>query len=107
MKTHWLFILFFTRLALILNYYCPLNRKAVSPTSWKPEVGFAFYIGQAPTLVKIGLLRRRFRYLGKHFVQVCVRLVEKFFKIEVIHKYNPHHRGQPGETPSPFQCTLE
>lgn len=30
------------------NYYCPLNRKAVSPTSWKPEVGFAFYIGQAP-----------------------------------------------------------
>ena len=33
---------------LIVNYYCPLNRKAVSPTSWKPEVGFAFYIGQAP-----------------------------------------------------------
>lgn len=32
----------------ILYYYCPLNRKAVSPTSWKPEVGFAFYIGQAP-----------------------------------------------------------
>ena len=33
---------------LFVNYYCPLNRKAVSPTSWKPEVGFAFYIGQAP-----------------------------------------------------------
>ena len=38
----------FSKIGAILNYYCPLNHKRVSPTPLKTEVGLTFCIGQAP-----------------------------------------------------------
>ena len=90
----------------IFYYYCPLNPKTTPLTFRKTEVWLSAYHGQAP-FVKYRLLWRWFRYIGKHMVQVCVWLIEEFFKIQVIHKHNPHHGGQPGKAPAPFQRTLQ
>ena len=82
-------------------YYCPLNHKDVSPTSWKPEVGLTFWIGQAPNLDSEAY-GRRFRGFGKHDIQIRIGLIEELFEIQVVHQYNSLDCGEAGEAPSPF-----
>ena len=47
-----------------LNYYCPLNRKVVSPTPWYAEIGLTICMRQAPIL-DLCAFWRRFRGFGK------------------------------------------
>ena len=59
------------------NYYCPLNPKTSPQLSEKQKCGFRLIMDKPP-LSKNRLLRRCFRYLSKHMVQVCVWLIEEF-----------------------------
>ena len=65
-------------------YYCPLNRKVVSPTPWYAEIGLPICMRQAPIL-DLCAFWRRFRGIGKHDIQVCIRLIKELFEVQVIH----------------------
>ena len=66
------------------NYYCPLNRKVVIPTPWYAEIGLPICMRQAPIL-DLYAFWRRFRGIGKHDIQVCIRLIKELFEVQVIH----------------------